>query len=80
MGFYSGVYSGICKIGLKSYKTSLCCHPNSSAVSGTYTHVKRNVHLSLAFAQGLVKGAILCFRNPYFYFRHGESTSKASQL
>ena len=29
--------------------------------------------------QGLVKGAILCFRNPYFYFRHGESTS-ASQL
>ena len=37
MGFYSGVYSGICKIGLKSYKTSLCCHPNSSAASGTYT-------------------------------------------
>ena len=30
--------------------------------------------------QGLVKGAILCFRNPYFYFRHGESTSTASQL
>ena len=22
---------------------------------------------------------ILCFRNPYFYFRHGESTSTASQ-
>ena len=30
--------------------------------------------------QGLVKGAILCFRYPYFYFRHGESTSIASQL
>ena len=30
--------------------------------------------------QGLVKGAILCLRNPYFYFRHGESTSTASQL
>ena len=30
--------------------------------------------------QGLVKGAILCFRNPYFYFCHGESTSTASQL
>ena len=30
--------------------------------------------------QGLVKGAILCFRNPYFYFQHGESTSTASQL
>ena len=30
--------------------------------------------------QGLVKGAILCFRNPYFYFRHGESTSTASKL
>ena len=22
--------------------------------------------------QGLVKGAILCFRNPYFYFRHAQ--------
>ena len=31
------------------------------------------------FNQGLVKGAILCFRNPYFYFQHGESTSPASQ-
>ena len=30
--------------------------------------------------QGLVKGARLCFRNLYFYFRHGESTSTASQL
>ena len=30
--------------------------------------------------QGLVKGTILCFRNLYFYFRHGESTSTASQL
>ena len=30
--------------------------------------------------QGLVKGAKLCFRNPYFYFGHGESTSTASQL
>ena len=29
--------------------------------------------------QGLVKGAILCSRNPYFYFCHGESTSTASQ-
>ena len=32
-----------------------------------------------AWDQGLVKGAILCFRNLYFYFRHGESTSTASQ-
>ena len=30
--------------------------------------------------QGLVKGAILCFRNLYFYIQHGESTSTASQL
>ena len=30
--------------------------------------------------QGLVKGAKLCFRNPHFYFGHGESTSTASQL
>ena len=29
--------------------------------------------------QGLVEGAILCFRNPNFYFGHGESTSTASQ-
>ena len=29
--------------------------------------------------QGIVKGAILCFKNLYFYFRHGESTSTASQ-
>jgi len=27
-----------------------------------------------------VKGVILCFGNLYFYFRHGESTSTASQL
>ena len=30
--------------------------------------------------QGLVKGAKLCFKYPYFYFQHGESTSTASQL
>ena len=34
----------------------------------------------MGFYQGLVKGAILCFRNLYFYFRHRESTSTASQL
>ena len=32
------------------------------------------------FIQGLVKGAILCFRNLYFYIQQGESTSTASQL
>ena len=32
------------------------------------------------WVQGLVKGVILCFRNLYFYFWHGESTSTASQL
>ena len=30
--------------------------------------------------QGLVKGEKFCFRNLYFYFWHGESTSTASQL
>ena len=30
--------------------------------------------------QGLVKGTILCFRNLYFYFQHGESTSTASHI
>ena len=29
--------------------------------------------------QGLVKGEKFCFRNPYFYFQYGESTSMASQ-
>ena len=47
-------------------------------------YVVRWVGLALTFLkrydQGVVKGAILCFRNPYFYFWHGESTSTASQL
>ena len=30
--------------------------------------------------QGFVKGEVFCFRYPDFYFRHGESTSTASQL
>ena len=30
--------------------------------------------------QGLVKGEKFCYRNLDFYFRHGESTSTASQL
>ena len=34
----------------------------------------------LCHNQGLVKGAKICFRYPYFYFWHGESTSTASQL
>ena len=38
------------------------------------------IFITLGSNQGLVKGAILCFRNLYFYFRHGESTSTASQL
>ena len=36
--------------------------------------------IELTTNQGLVKGAKLCFRYPYFYFQHGESTSTASQL
>ena len=38
------------------------------------------VWVKLDINQGLVKGAILCSRNPYFYFQYGESTSTASQL
>ena len=30
--------------------------------------------------QGFVKVVVFCFRYPYFYFRHGESASTASQL
>ena len=37
-------------------------------------------NFELEVYQGLVKGALLCFRNLYFYFLHGESTSTASQL
>ena len=29
--------------------------------------------------QGFVKGEVFCFIYPYFYFRHVESTSTASQ-
>ena len=36
--------------------------------------------VAIPLYQGLVKGAKLCFRYPYFCFRHGESTSTASQL
>ena len=54
----------------------------------TFRIGKSNLNLNLTkissleqgYGQGLVKGAILCFRNPYFYFQHGESTSTASQL
>ena len=35
---------------------------------------------SSTYEQRLVNGVILCFRNLYFYLRHGESTSTASQL
>ena len=31
-------------------------------------------------SQEFVKGEVFCFRYPYFYFRHGESTSTAIQL
>ena len=41
---------------------------------------KQGQNLLIGLTQGLVKGAILNFRNPYFYFRHGESSSTASQL
>ena len=39
-----------------------------------YRQQSAQIHLSC------VKGAILCFRNLYFYFQHGENTSTASQL
>ena len=41
--------------------------------------IEQLIHFFEPLDQGLVKGAILCFRNLYFYFRHGESTSTASQ-
>ena len=37
-------------------------------------------HRKQSVKQGLVKGAKLSFRYPYFYFWLGESTSTASQL
>ena len=44
-----------------------------------FSCVKKSQDQKQSTAQGLVKGAILCFRNLYF-FQHGESTSTASQL
>ena len=44
-----------------------------------YEHTLNSIR-KRGYEQGLVKGAVLCFRNPYFYFQHGESTSTASQL
>ena len=48
----------------------------------TTTYNKTNITLTGRghWNQGLVKGAILCFRNLSFYFRHGERASTASQL
>ena len=43
----------------------------------TFDFYKKNL---FSYIQDLLKGAILCFRNLSFYFRHGESTSTASQL
>ena len=45
-----------------------------------HTFLDAIASLELGYEQGLVIGAILCVRNPYFYFQHGESTSTASQL
>ena len=62
---------------------------NKSAQKYQTSHITwrlwiKQLHLDQSKAirrdQGLVKGAKLCFRNPYFYFWHGESTSTASQL
>ena len=36
-------------------------------------------YITQVLGQGLVKGEKFCFRNLNFYFRHGESTSTASQ-
>ena len=35
---------------------------------------------TITYCQGIVKGAILCFKNLYFYFWNGKSTSTASPL
>ena len=49
----------------------------NSKLQGRGSKIHINTHNN--DTQGLVKGTILCFRNPYFYFRHGESTSTVSQ-
>ena len=48
----------------------------NSKVQGRGNKIHINTHNN--DTQGLVKGTILCFRNPYFYFRHREITSTAS--
>ena len=54
----------------KHYRCSIPVLRTELVVSGL---VGFNLSIKDSCNQGLVKGAILCFRNPYFYFRHGAS-------
>ena len=53
---------------------------NDTWMKHCINHLLNSDQLPHTTSHGLVKGAILCFRNLYFYFLHGESTSTARQL
>ena len=53
---------------------------NLAGKFGQLVSLYRHIIFHHCCTQGLVKGAILCFLNLYFYFQHGESTSTANQL
>ena len=56
----------------------MCENRLNQSKGSTLTHGQQD--RDVPTAQGLIKGAILCFRNLYFYFWLGESTSTAIPL
>ena len=58
-------------------------HGESTPTASQLSHkISKVPHLlqNLYFTQGFVKGEVLCFRYPYFYFWLWDSSSTASQL
>ena len=60
---------------IKINKNIATIHNDLKAIQFFHERSKENTD-----NQGLLKGAILCFRKLYFYFWHGEGTPTASQL
>ena len=57
-----------------TYKSIPC--PSHVSISMSLIQYKA---ITMPKYHGFVKGEAFCFRYPYFYFRHGESTSIVSQ-
>ena len=66
---------------MPSLVKKLLKNKSTSAIQKTIVKTAMvNSKYTITYTQGLVKGEKLCFRNLYFYFWHGESTSTASQI